>query len=344
MHMTTIFLTHSPQTLENYYGQRALTLLRSCASVRLNDARHVLSLDELVAAAQGCQIIVSSRDAAAPAELFERLPELAAFCRVAVDIRNIDVDAASRHGVLVTQATPGFDTSVSEWVIGVMIDLSRGLSRAAADYWQGRTPQIAMGRELRGSTVGIVGYGFIGKRLAGMARAMNMKVLVSDPLVSIQEPGIEQVSFEQLLSASDYVVCLAPAGPQTVNLFDAHALRRMQPHAFFINASRGELVDEQALVDALDQALIAGCALDVGRAADQMPSPAIAAHPKIIANPHIGGLTPQASEHQAMDTVRQVQALLAGKAPQGAVNFEHASRAAAVFGVPDHLSRELSHE
>lgn len=344
MHMTTIFLTHSPQTLENYYGQRALTLLRSCASVRLNNARHVLSVDELVTAAQGCQIIVSSRDAAAPAELFERLPELAAFCRVAVDIRNIDVDAASRHGVLVTQATPGFDTSVAEWVIGVMIDLSRGLSRAAADYWQGRTPQIAMGRELRGSTVGIVGYGFIGKRLAGMARAMNMKVLVNDPLVSIQESGVEQVSFEQLLSASDYVVCLAPAGPQTQNLFDANALRHMQPHAFFINASRGELVDEQALVEALDQAVIAGCALDVGRAADQMPSPEIAAHPKIIANPHIGGLTPQASEHQAMDTVRQVQALLAGQAPQGAVNLEHASRAAAVFGLPSHASRELSHE
>jgi D-3-phosphoglycerate dehydrogenase len=344
MHMTTIFLTHSPQTLENYYGQRALTLLRSSASVKLNNARHVLSLDELITAAQGCQIIVSSRDTAAPAELFERLPELAAFCRVAVDIRNIDVDAASRHGVLVTQATPGFDTSVAEWVIGVMIDLSRGLSRAAADYWQGRTPQIAMGRELRGSTLGIVGYGFIGKRLAGMAQAMSMKVLVSDPLVSIQESGIKQVSFEQLLHASDYVVCLAPAGPQTLNLFDAKALQRMQPHAFFINASRGELVDEQALVDALDQAVIAGCALDVGRAADQMPSPAIAAHPKIIANPHIGGLTPQASEHQAMDTVRQVQALLAGQEPQGAVNLERANRAAAVFGLPSHSSRELSHE
>ena len=344
MHMTTIFLTHSPQTLENYYGQRALTLLRNAANVKLNQSRHGLSLDELVAAAQGCQIIVSSRDAAAPAQLFERLPELAAFCRVAVDIRNIDVDAASRHGVLVTHATPGFDTSVAEWVIGVMIDLSRGLSRAAADYWQGRTPQIAMGRELRGSTLGIVGYGFIGKRLAGMARALNMRVLVSDPLVSIQESGIEQVPFEQLLSASDYVVCLAPAGPQTLNLFDAGAFKRMQPHAFFINASRGELVDEQALVDALDQELIAGCALDVGRAADQMPSPAIAAHPKIIANPHIGGLTPQASEHQAMDTVRQVQALLAGEEPQGAVNLQHASRAVSVFGLSSQSSKELSHE
>jgi D-3-phosphoglycerate dehydrogenase len=342
--MTTIFLTHSPQTLENYYGHRALSQLRGCADVRLNHARHVLSVDELVAAAQGCQIIVSSREAAAPAELFERLPELAAFCRVAVDIRNIDVGAASRHGVLVTRATPGFDTSVSEWVVGVMIDLSRGLSRSAADYWQGRVPQVAMGRELRGSTLGIVGYGFIGKRLAGMARALSMKVLVCDPLVSIHEDGVEQVLFEQVLVRSDYVVCLAPALPETVNLFGRGAFEIMQAHAFFINASRGELVDEQALVDALDHTIIAGAALDVGRAQDQMPSPAIAQHPKIIANPHIGGLTPQASEHQAMDTVHQVQALLAGMAPQGAVNLEQAGRALQLFGLPHTISPEFSHD
>lgn len=342
--MIKIFLTHSPQTLENYYGHRALSQLRSCADVRLNQARHVLSVDELATAAQGCQIIVSSREAAAPAQLFERLPELAAFCRVAVDIRNIDVDAASRHGVLITRATPGFDTSVSEWVIGVMIDLSRGLSRAASDYWQGRTPQIAMGRELRGSTLGIIGYGFIGKRLAGMARALSMNVLVSDPLVSIQEPGIEQVSFEQAVSGSDYVVCLAPALPETANLFGREAFLAMQPHAFFINASRGELVDEQALVEALDQNVIAGAALDVGRAQDQMPSPAIARHPKVIANPHIGGLTPQASEHQAMDTVHQVQAMLAGKVPEGAVNLQQATRAAQLFGLLNNPTPEFSHE
>jgi D-3-phosphoglycerate dehydrogenase len=342
--MTTIFLTHSPQTLENYYGQRALTQLRACATVKLNPARHVLSVDELVEAAQGCQIIVSSRETAAPAEVLERLPELAAFCRVAVDIRNIDVQAASQQGVLVTRATPGFDTSVGEWVIGVMIDLSRGLSRAAAGYWQGKPPEIAMGRELRGSTLGIVGYGFIGKRLAGMARAMNMKVVVSDPFVSIKEEGVEQVAFEQLLSRCDYVVCLAPAVPETANLFNRKAFQAMQPHAFFINASRGELVDEQDLVDALDQHLIAGCALDVGRAQDQMPTPAIAAHPKVIANPHIGGLTPQASEHQAMDTVRQVQALLAGKHPAGAVNLENASRATRLFGLTSNPSPEFSHD
>jgi D-3-phosphoglycerate dehydrogenase len=342
--MTKIFLTHSPQTLENYYSHRALAQLRDCATVKLNTTHRPLHVDELIEAAHGCQIIVSSRETAAPAHLFERLPGLVAFCRVAVDIRNVDVEAASAHGVLVTRATPGFDTSVSEWVVGVMIDLSRGLSRAAAGYWQGKIPQITMGRELRGSTLGIVGYGFIGKRLAVMARAFDMSVIVSDPFVSTLEEGVRQASFEEVISTSDYVVCLAPATPETVNMFGRAAFQAMQPHAFFINASRGELVDEQALVDALDEKIIAGCALDVGRAEDQMPTPEIAAHPKVIANPHIGGLTPQASEHQAMDTVRQVQALLSGNVPSGAVNLENASRASRLFGLNSHLSPELSYE
>lgn len=331
--MINIFLTHAPQVRGNYYPERPLKQLQALGNVRLNDAAELLSLDQLVARAEGCQIIVASREVPAPAELFERLPQLAAICRVAVDIRNIDVEAASSHGVLVTRATPGFDTSVSEWVIGVMIDLARGISRAAADYWQGKTPHIFMGRELRGATLGIVGYGFIGQRLANIAQLLQMRVLVNDPLVAINVPGIEQVSFEEVVSAADYVVCLAPAVEQTHNLFGHKAFAAMRRDAFFINASRGELVDEQALLQALDQALIAGCALDVGRAADQMPSPTLAAHPMVIANPHIGGLTPQASEHQAMDTVRQVQAMLEGEVPQGAVNLNEAMRARDVFGL-----------
>lgn len=336
--MTDIFLTHGPQVRCNYYAARPLAQLQALGNVRLNDSPELLSLDAFVERAKGCQIIVASREAAAPAELFERLPDLRAICRVAVDIRNIDVEAASRHGVLVTRATPGFDTSVSEWVIGVMIDLARGISRAAADYWQGKHPEVLMGRELRGATLGLVGYGFIGQRLAQIARLLQMRVLVSDPHVAVAEQGIEQgieqVSFGQVVSQSDYVVCLAPALPDTANLFSAQAFSAMRPDAFFINASRGELVDEQALLTALDQRQIAGCALDVGRATDQMPSRWLAAHPKVIANPHIGGLTPQASEHQAMDTVRQVRALLDGTVPEGAVNLQQAFAAQQAFGLP----------
>ena len=325
--MTRILLTHSPHARANYYGERALRELRALGEVRLNPGEDPASPQALIDLAQGCQIIVSSRLAAAPAAVFDALPELVAYCRVAVDVRNIDIEAASRHGVLVTRATPGFGVSVAEWIIGAMIDASRGISRAVHAYRQGAAPEVVMGRELRGATLGIIGHGHIGGHLSSLATAFGMRVLVCDPAPAIAlPPGAQAADMGPLLGESDYVACLAPALPQTANLIDAAALARMKRDAVFINASRGELVDEAALLDALDRGLIAGCAMDVGRAPDQMPSPALAAHPRVIATPHIGGLTPQAAEHQAMDTVAQVRAMLEGRMPPHAVNPGHASR------------------
>ena len=131
------------------------------------------------------------------------------------------------------------------------------------------------------------------------------------------------MSAEALLGEADFVVCLAVATPETENLMDAAAFARMRHEAFFINLSRGNLVDEAALAEALDAGRIAGAAMDVGRAPDQMPSAELAKLPNVIATPHIGGLTPQAIEHQALETVRQVAAIIKGEAPIGAVNEEH---------------------
>jgi D-3-phosphoglycerate dehydrogenase len=326
--MTTIYLTHSPQARENYYGERALRQLRALADVRLNQGPDPTCAQDLIEAARGCQIIVASRLAAAPAAVFEQLPELTAFCRVAVDIRNIDVEAASRHGVLVTRATPGFAASVAEWIIGTMIDASRHISRAAADYWRGATPPVLMGRELRGATLGIIGYGHIARYLAPLAQAFGMRVLVNDPYLPADPPGLARLPLDELLAASDYVVCLAASTAETAGLIGRDTLRRMKRDAIFVNASRGELVDEDALREALDNGALAACVMDVGRAADQMPTPSLAAHPRVIATPHIGGLTPDAAEHQALDTVRQVEALLAGRMPDGAVNAAQAARLA----------------
>ena len=327
--MTRILLTHSPQSLANYYGERALRELRCLGEVRLNPGEDPATPQALIDLAQGCQIIVSSRQAAAPAAVFDALPDLVAFCRVAMDVRNIDVEAAGRHGVLVTHATPGFAASVAEWVVGAMIDASRGISRAVHAYRRGAAPEIGMGRELRGATLGIIGHGAIGAHLSPLALAFGMRVLVSDPAPVVALPaGVQSTGMDALLQESDYVVCLAPALPQTANLIDAAALARMKRDAIFINASRGELVDEAALRDALDRGAIAGCALDVGRAPDQMPSPALAAHPRVIATPHIGGLTPQATQHQAMDTVAQVRAMLEGRMPPHALNPDQATRLA----------------
>jgi D-3-phosphoglycerate dehydrogenase len=123
-----------------------------------------------------------------------------------------------------------------------------------------------MGRQLAGSRLGIIGYGSIGSYLAPVAKSLGMTVLVADPFVTVDDADIEHVSLEDLLERADYVVCLAVANERTENLIGQAALARMQPHAFFINLSRGNLVDEAALTAALRENRIAGAAIDVGRA------------------------------------------------------------------------------
>ncbi|VWC05473.1 2-hydroxyacid dehydrogenase [Burkholderia aenigmatica] len=326
--MMRVFVTHPTGMLDHYFGAKALRALQAIADVTCNPLDRELGTDELVAAAQGCDAMIAYRQTPAPRALFAGLPALAAFLRCAVDIRTVDVDAASACGVLVTQASPGFAPAVAEWTIGVMIDLARGIGRYASAYHDGMPLAPQMGRELRGSTLGLIGYGQIARYLAPIATALGMRVLVSDPYVRVDTPTLEQVEFAALLHAADFVVCLAPATPATTNLIDASAFAAMKPGAYFINASRGELVDERALADALDTGRLAGCALDVGRAADQMPTPALAAHPRVIATPHVGGLTLPAVEHQALETVDQLAVLLDGSVPRGAVNAVHATRLA----------------
>jgi len=324
--MARVFLTHTPEALKNYYGERALEGLRALADVKLNTAGRELDAAELIEAARDCDVIVSYRSTPGFAALFEGAPNLVAFSRCAIDIRNVDVPAASRNGVLVTQASAGFVASVSEWVIGAMIDLGRGITRASAAYRAGSVPPALMGRQLAGMTAGVIGYGQIGRRLCDLLLALGMRVLVSDPLAKISSPAFAQVALPELLEQSDYVVCLAVANESTENLMNARAFAQMKPDAFFINASRGNLVDETALLEALDRSHIAGCALDVGRAPDQMPSPSLARHPRVIATPHVAGLTPQAIEHQSLETVAQVAEILKGRAPKGSVNAERATR------------------
>ena len=315
-----VLLAHTPQMRRDYYGERSLNGLRAVADVKLHEGADALDAAALVEAARDVEIVVADRMTQGPGEIFAKLPKLRAFVRCAVDIRNIDVAAASAAGVLVTQASPGFVPSVAELALGYMVDLSRGVSRATACYHAGRAPEVMMGRQLAGSRIGIIGYGSIGRYLAGLAKVLDMEVLVADPFATVDDPAILHVPLDELLSRSDYVVCLAIANEATENLIGQAALSRMPKHAFFINLSRGNLVDEAALAAALRDNRIAGAALDVGRAPDQMPSPELAKLPNVIATPHVGGLTPQAIEHQSSETVRQVAAIIVGEAPVGAVN------------------------
>lgn len=323
-----IFLAHQPEMRRNWYGEKALAGLRAIGGVVLNTADRPLTTNELIDAAQGCQIIVADRATPGEAALFAAMPDLVAFQRVAVDIRNVDVAAASANGILVTRASPGFMAAVAEWIIGAMVACARDTTRYVADYRAGRQPDWSMGRQLQGSTLGVIGYGAIGRHLAKLGVAFGMRVLVSDPHVAVDEASLSQVDLAALLAQADFVACLAVATAETENLMDAAAFARMKPTAYFINASRGNLVDEAALRRALDDKQIAGAALDVGRAPDQMPSPEFARRADVLATPHIAGLTPEAIEHQALETVRQAAEIVRGRIPIGAVNNERASRLA----------------
>jgi len=328
--MLRVFLAHTPEMFEGYYGERALAALRRHAEVVRNPGTEVLSGAALAEAARGCQAIVADRATQGTAETFAAAPDLVTFLRVAVDISTIDLAAASTAGVLVTRATPGFVDSVTELALGFMVDLARGVSAHVQAYRRGEAPAGRMGLQLSAATLGIVGYGRIGRRLAEVALALGMRVLVSDPHARVEDPRLAHVPFAEALAAADIVVCLATSDASTRDLFDAAAFARMKRGARFINLARGEVVDEAALAAALDSGHLAGAAMDVGRAPDQRPSLALARRPDVVATPHVGGMTPEAMKHQAMDTVRQVAALARGEMPDNAVNAAAAHRLARI--------------
>ncbi|MEZ5741454.1 MAG: NAD(P)-dependent oxidoreductase [Burkholderiaceae bacterium] len=174
-----------------------------------------------------------------------------------MDIRTVDVAAASAHGVLVTHATPGFVSAVNEWILGVMIDLARGISKASAVYQRGLEPQARMGIQLSGATLGVVGLGAIGSRLVVLATQLGMKVIAYDPFVSEVPDGAETADLQSLLTCADFVVCLAVANETTENSVRRGCLSPMKPTAHHQCVARQPSVDELALLAALEAGSIA---------------------------------------------------------------------------------------
>ncbi|ALL68486.1 D-3-phosphoglycerate dehydrogenase [Paraburkholderia caribensis MBA4] len=320
------FLTYTDYELASYYSVAGLEKLKSVVDVVMNETGRVLQGAELAEAASGCQIILAHRSSHGLAETFEASPDLVAFCRAAVDISTVDVPAASERGILVTRASAGFGTAVSELALAMIFDVARGVSRARHAYALGEEPVLAKGLQVSTSTIGIVGFGTIGARLAALAGGLGMTVKVADPFADQAKLGNMAASFDEVLAESDFVVCLAAATPDTENMFNASAFNRMKKGASFFNLSRGQLVDEDALEAALDSEHLRGAGLDVGRAPDQKPSARFIGRPDVVAMPHVGGMTAAAREHQTMDTVRQITALAVGDIPPNAVNLADAYR------------------
>jgi D-3-phosphoglycerate dehydrogenase len=332
----TAFLTHSPEDLDAYYG-RALPELQAVADVVLNPLSRDLETSELIEAASQCDVIIAHRSTPGEAEVFSGLPHLLAFLRCAVDISTIDVPAASAEGVLVGRADKSFIASTAELALALMLDLARNVTESTIDVRSGGRPSQRLGVQLEGSVVGIIGYGAIGAHLAVMLRHLGMQVLVADPLADASGEGFEQCEFDDLLARSDFVLPLAPATPATEDLIDAEALRMMRPGAMLVNISRGELLDEDAVADALDSGHLGGLAMDVGRGADQRPSPGLAQRHGVVSTPHLGGLTPNNADAQAFSSVEQIEAILHGVMPPRTVNAESAHRLRSWWGANNEL-------
>jgi D-3-phosphoglycerate dehydrogenase / 2-oxoglutarate reductase len=323
--MLTAFLTHNPEDLDAYYG-RALPELMAIARVVFNPLDRDLTTPELIAAAKDCDVIIAHRSTPGEAAVFTELPGLLAFLRCAVDISTIDVAAASEAGVLVGHADKSFVHSTAELALALMLDLARNVTESTIDYRHDVQPPQRAGRQLRGRTAGIIGYGAIGAYLAELLRGVGMRVVVCDPHVDAAVDGFEQASMHELLTRADFVLPLAAASDDTHNMIDAAALAAMRRGTMLVNVSRGELMDEDAVATALDSGHLGGLAMDVGLAPDQRPSPALANRPGVVATPHLGGLTPENADAQASSSVEQVHAIVSGAMPPRVVNADRAHR------------------
>jgi D-3-phosphoglycerate dehydrogenase len=321
----TTFLTHTDEELRLYYDPDAFTALANVGSVRRNALDRRLTPAELARQAAGAAVIVSEWETGADAALFAALPRLLAFVRCGVEHRNVDVAAATAAGVLVV-TTPGrYVAPVVELTVAFMICLARGVVDHAAALRTGHRRPTRFGTELRGKTLGIVGFGDIGRALAAVAGALDMAVCVTDPYVEAGGAAT-RLPLPELLARADFVSVHAKWTPETEGMFGATEFRRMKPTAYFINTARGALVDEAALARALRERWIAGAALDVVQNEPDLVRNPLLALPTVIATPHIGGITPETMRAQAWGTVEVVRELRAGRIPAGSVNGAERAR------------------
>src|ERR1700722_10702098 len=233
----------------------------------------------------------------ATAELLEKAPRLRVIGRAGVGVDNIDLDEATRRGVLVMSTPGGNAVSVAEHTFALLLSMARQVSRLDKSMHEGKWEKgSAAGTEVRGKTLGLIGLGRIGSEVAIRAEAFVMRVPGYAPYISAaaaREVQVELVPLEKLLAESDFVSLHTALSPATQNLINAGTLAQMKNGARIINAARGELIEEAALADALKSGKLAGAALDVFVEEPPKNSP-LTGLPNVIATPHVAGSTTEA--------------------------------------------------
>ena len=251
------------------------------------------------------------------AALLERAPALRVVGRLGVGLDNIDVAACRDRGIRVIPASGANARSVAEYVVTTAAMLLRGAYVSSAELGDGKWPRarLSEGREALGKTLGLIGFGDIGRQAAALAQAFGMHVVAHDPMLSADDPvwsatGVEGVALDALLARSDAVSLHVPLVAATRHLMDAQRIAAMKSGAVLINTARGGVVDEGALASALRDGHLGGAALDVFEAEPLPADSVLAGVPNLVLTPHIGGVTREANARVSMMIAAQVRQTL----------------------------------
>lgn len=293
------------------------------------------SPQKLLADVAGARAIVVRNQTKVDRELIEAGKQLKVIGRAGVGLDNVDVKGASEAGIVVAFTPEQNAISVAELALGMMLGLARKIPAADVSAKGGRWDrQSFTGTELFGKTLGLVGLGRIGFLVAMRARAFGMRIIAHDSFVSpdsvlVAECGAALVSLDELLERADVISVHVPRTAQTERMFDAEKFARMRRNALFVNTSRGEVVDETALLDALRDHRIAGAALDV-RSTEPPVAGELETLSNIILMPHVAAFTAEGQGRVVSSICRDVAAVLRGEPARNYANFATPRRAGAV--------------
>lgn len=287
-----------------------------------------LPTDDLLREIESADALIVRSKTKVTREVIEAGKSLKVIGRAGAGVDNIDLPAATRRGIVVMNTPGGNSAAVAEHTFALLLALARKLPSADASLKRGEwNKSVLMGQELGGKTLGVVGLGKIGSRVAKLGRGFGMRVVAFDPFVNrryADELGVELLDLGDLLKNSECVTLHLPVTEQTRGLIRKDSLAVMKPGALLVNAARGGLVDEPDLLEALDSGPLAGAALDVF-ADEPRPNPLLVGHDAIVATPHIAGSTREAQSKVGLEIAKQVADYLRDGLIANAVNFPSVS-------------------
>jgi (S)-sulfolactate dehydrogenase len=276
--------------------------------------------DDLQVAVGDTDALIVRNRTSVDAALLACAPQLRVVGRLGVGLDNIDVDACAARGIAVIPATGANALAVAEYVIATALVLLRGVYHSTAEVAAGHWPRsaLSLGREIAGKTLGIVGYGGIGRESARLGRALGMRVIGFDPQVPATSPlwkqeGTAPRNFAELLTEADVVTLHVPLSPATRNLLDAARIATMKTDAILVNTARGGVVDETAVADALRAGVLGGAALDVFDHEPLGAGSPLAGCPRLILTPHVAGVSRESNDRVSSLIAEKVAAALTAR-------------------------------